>query len=158
MLSNFLVLLVLVQAQPDQNNVGWAGSTRFWSKYTYITSVSCWPALAGKSLWRLRASKPCLQLHGSLPGYPQTSAHALAGRLGNHQRPAHIETAVWTQPASFQAHTDEGQNTACQRCFYKPWRNCHPASGFLKYSARNRPKKYFYIEISCWFLRDFMIF
>jgi len=63
------------------------------------------------------------------------------------------------------------QNLACQRCFYKPFKNCHPASGFLKYRARNRPKKYFYIEISCWifkqiwcwffirfydFLRDFM--
>jgi len=35
------------------------------------------------------------------------------------------------------------QNPACQRCFYKPLKNCHPASGFLKYSARNRPKNIF---------------
>ena len=44
------------------------------------------------------------------------------------------------------------QNPACQRCFYKPLTNCHPASGFLKYSATNRPILFFYIEISCWIL------
>jgi len=50
------------------------------------------------------------------------------------------------------------QNPACQRCFYKPFKNCHTPSGFLKYSARNRPKKIFL----CWdfmldFWRDFML-
>jgi len=36
-----------------------------------------------------------------------------------------------------------------QRCFYKLLKDCHPASGFLKCRATNRPKKTFCIEISC---------
>jgi len=44
------------------------------------------------------------------------------------------------------------QNLVCQRCFYKPLKNCHPTSRYLKY----RPQKNFYIEISCWIFQEIL--
>jgi len=101
---------------------------------------------------------------------------------------AHIQQFIWyhkphsTDPGHWNRSFDPAseflsthwwsQNPACQCCFYKPLKNCHPASRFLKYSARNRPIFFLYWdfmldfkEILFWFfkrfydfLKDFMCF
>ncbi len=39
----------------------------------------------------------------------------------------HIETTIFDPVSEFLNHIDEVRNPACQRCVYKPSRNCHPS-------------------------------
>jgi len=63
---------------------------------------------------------PQLYIHMCIRIYTQTY-------IDVQWHPGKQKSRFLTQPACFQAHTDEVSNPAWQCCFYKPLRNCHPS-------------------------------